>query len=157
MRKCRCTFQLWNGQRSDWSEWQRFRALWPRTVKLSAALVSPKWDRHLGTHLNNLFPQWNDWWAGIRWYWCGVEWSRVESSGGSPIFGSAPVVPWFISTAPPKAPGRRFKCVKALCARRWVRASNTHHTTTLPLSVVFAVSLSLSLLLCKLSFVSLLY
>lgn len=105
MRKCQCTFQLWHGQKSNWSEWQRFRALWPRTVKLSVALVSPKWDRHLGTDLNNLFPQWNDWWAGIRWYWCGVEWSRVKSSGGSPIFGSAPVVPWFISTAPQRPQG----------------------------------------------------
>lgn len=57
MRKCQCTFQLWHGQKSNWSEWQRFRALWPRTVKLSVALVSPKWDRHLGTDLNNLFPQ----------------------------------------------------------------------------------------------------
>lgn len=55
--KCQCTFQLCHGQKSDRSERQRFRAPWPRTVKLSVALVSPKWDRHLGVLLNNLFPQ----------------------------------------------------------------------------------------------------
>lgn len=50
----------------------------------------------------------------IRWQGCRLEWKRVKSSGGLPIFGSAPVVPWFISVATPKALGRRFKCVRAL-------------------------------------------
>lgn len=56
------------------------------------------------------------WVMGLRIRWQGrrLEWKRVKSSGGLPIFGSAPVVPWFISVATPKALGRRFKCVRAL-------------------------------------------
>lgn len=46
--------------------------------------------------------------------------------GGLPIFGSAPLAPWFISVATPKALGRRFKCVRALCVQEDELELQTH-------------------------------
>lgn len=128
--------------------------MWPRPVKLSVALDSPKWDHHLGVLLNNLFRRWNDWWVGIRWQRCRAEWSRVGSSGGSPISGSAPIVPWFISTAPQRPRGGDLS-VSRLCVQEDELGLQTHRTETLSLSVVFSplhspTFLFLSLL-CKLS------
>lgn len=137
---------------AEWLSWKK-RALWPRTVKLCMALVSPKWDYHLDTGLT-LFPQWNDWWAEIR------RESIVENSVGSAYH-------WFWSTSslvhlysPPKASGRTFKCVKAVCARWWVRASNTLYrdsiTSCSSLSRLLS-NLTLLPLLCKLPLFPLLY
>lgn len=115
----------------------------------------PKWDCHLGTLLNNLYPHWNDWWAGIRWQ-CRVEWSRVESRG-PPISGSAPVVPWFISTAPQSPQGGDLS-VSRLCVQEDELGLQTHHTKTLSLAVVLSLSLlHSSLPAVQLSLFSLLY
>lgn len=115
------------------------------------ALVSPKWDHHLGTLLNNLFPQWNDWWDGIRWQRCRLEWSRVESSRGLPISGSAPVAPWFISTAPQRPQGGDLS-VSRRCVQEDELGLQTHHTKTLSLSIVLSLlhsNLPLPPLLCN--------
>ena len=73
--------------------------------------------------------QWMNWWAGMKWQWCRVEWDiaggRLSTALLQQCLGS--------SLQPPKAPGRRFNCVKTLCARRWVKASPCQDSITLSL------------------------
>lgn len=65
--------------------------------------------------------------------WRGTEW---KSSGTLPISGSAPVVPWFISTPPPQGGGLS---VSRLCVQEDELGLQTHHSETLSFSVVLSL------------------
>lgn len=69
--------------------------------------------------------------------------------GGLPIFGSAPLVPWFISVATPKALGRRFKCVRALRVQEDELELQTHTIPRLSLCTSPSYCAPAPTLLCE--------
>lgn len=103
--KCQCTILFWQEEQSNWSERAKVKGSLAQNCEavhgLGQLQKGPSPERTSEKPIST---------AKLvmgRDKMAVAQQLRVETSrGGSPIFGSAPVVPWFFSTATPPSPSK---------------------------------------------------